>query len=108
MTDTADALTGARTLTFTVELDGETHDCEMTAPTFAGLDDLEDSIPDGADQTVIARHWIDEYLADPDIDGGDVPVHRALRVYQAMQTALVEASGISDALAEMPTDEGNG
>lgn len=104
----ADILTGSATLSASVEIGDDTIDIGFVDPTFDDLEAVEENIDGRADDITLAREYIDEFLTDPDVDAGEISVGKALAVYQAMQEEIVNSSGVTDAIDDMPMDgEGN-
>lgn len=104
----ADVLTGDVTLSTTVNVGGETIDIEFEDPTFDQLDGLEDDIDGDVNEFSLANKYIDEFLIDPDVDSGDIPMSKTLAVYRAMAEEIVTESGVNAAIDDMPMDgEGN-
>lgn len=104
---TADALTADSALDGEVELDGDTFPISVDEPTLGELEAIENELGEEAEEIDFARRMIDEYLLEPDIPADDIPMTRALALYQAMQSAYMQSDTIQDAREKMTLNQGN-
>jgi hypothetical protein len=109
---TADDLTGDRTLTGTVEVDGAEKEFEHRDAPLSEYDDVDERVAEEADgnpdETKLARAYVDEFLVEPDVDADNVAGSLALTLYFEMAKNVYEPAGIADALEAMQMDgEGN-
>lgn len=104
---TADALTGRSTLETTVHLEGDSLPIEMREPDLGELNEIEEDLPDDAEDIDVAREMVDRLLLKPEVEPEDIPMSRALALMAEMQAAIQESDAVQRAQEQMPLDEGN-
>jgi len=105
----AAALTERATFEGTVEVDGQVLPIRVAEPQLGELEEIEEELPEDAEEVDAAREMIDRYLIRPEIDAGDLGLTRAMALFVAMRETWQQADAFDEARAEMPLDdEGNG
>jgi hypothetical protein len=105
--DTADALTSDSTLETTLSLEGDTLPVKMREPDLGELDEIEEDLPDDAEDIEVAREMIRRLLIKPEVSAADIPMSRALALMAEMQSAIQDSDAVQHAQEQMPLDQGN-
>jgi len=104
----AEALTQRQHFDHYVEVDGDQIPITVREPTLGELEEIEQGLPDDAEEIDAARRIIDRYLEAPAIDANDLPMGRAMALFYAMQEAWQQSDVFEQAREEMPVESGNG
>lgn len=102
-----DILTSRSTFEATVDLGSDTVEITVEEPLLEELDEIDEELPDSAQEVDYARSFIDSFLVEPDVRGEQLGMTKALAVFSGMQRAIQNSPAIENARAEMGLDEGN-
>jgi hypothetical protein len=105
--DAADALHSKQELSGSFTVDGDEYPLIVLEATLNELEAIEDDVEDGADEADVVREICDEYLVEPDVPPGDIPVRKLYALFEGMREAWTNSEAIDAAEAAMPVDSGN-
>lgn len=105
--EAARALESRDELEGTFELGGEEYPLRVTEPTLDELEEIEEEVGDGADETDVIREIADQYLLEPDVNVGGIGVSKLYALFEGMNDTWLGSDGFDAAAAEMPLDQGN-
>ena len=107
--DAADVLTERAQFDGTATVGGQTVPIRVREPTLGELEEIENGLPDDAEEVDVARAIIDDYLVKPEgIAGNDLGITRAMALFSGMVQAWQQTDEFEGAVEELGLDEGNG